>query len=210
MHIYVTVKSKAIGVFANNILNTSSAECRPSFFDVEKNNRSQVVIRAINSDWQSIATLRASWSRSALNYVMLALILQTQKIYLKGYMRCFENVFGVPQWYRYGANLSIICVTGNKKDLTNLPVVTHICISESGQHWLREWLVAYSAPSHCLNQCWIIVNWTLRNKRQWNLNLNKQISIHENVPEISSAKWGPFCLGRDALINIHSAQNWKN
>ena len=44
----------------------------------------------------------------------------------------------------------------------------HICVSESGQHWFREWLVAYSAPSHYLNQCWVIVNWTLRNTLLWN------------------------------------------
>ena len=31
-------------------------------------------------------------------------------------------------------------------------------------HCLRSWLVAKSAPSHYLNQCWNIVNWTLGNK----------------------------------------------
>ena len=51
--------------------------------------------------------------------------------------------------------------------LTHLPLVPHICVSGSVQHWFRQRLVAYSAPSHYLNQCWIIVNWTLRNKVQW-------------------------------------------
>ena len=45
--------------------------------------------------------------------------------------------------------------------LTHLLLVLHICVS--------KWLVAYSTPSHYLNQCWVIVNWTLRNKLQWNL-----------------------------------------
>ena len=27
--------------------------------------------------------------------------------------------------------------------LTHLPLVPHICISELGQHWFRQWLVAY-------------------------------------------------------------------
>ena len=36
---------------------------------------------------------------------------------------------------------------------------------------------AWSVPSHYLNQCWDIVNWTLRNKLQWNLNRNLYISI---------------------------------
>ena len=28
-------------------------------------------------------------------------------------------------------------------------------------HWFKLWLVAWTAPSHYLNQCWNIVNWTL-------------------------------------------------
>ena len=50
------------------------------------------------------------------------------------------------------------------------PLVPHICVSESVQHWFRWWLVAYPAPSHYLKQCWFIVNWTLRNKLHWNFN----------------------------------------
>ena len=46
-----------------------------------------------------------------------------------------------------------------------------------------EWLVAWSAPSHYLNQCRNIVNWTLRNKFQVNLNQNSYIFIQENVFE---------------------------
>ena len=59
--------------------------------------------------------------------------------------------------------------------LTHLPLVPHICISELGPHWFRWWLVAYSVPGHYLNQCWVIVNWTLvlGNKLQWNFNQSK-------------------------------------
>ena len=35
----------------------------------------------------------------------------------------------------------------------------------------------------CLNQCWNIVNWTLRNKLQWNFNRNSYIFIQENAFE---------------------------
>ena len=35
--------------------------------------------------------------------------------------------------------------------LTHVPLVLHICVSESGQHWFRLWLVAYLAPSLYLN-----------------------------------------------------------
>ena len=38
-------------------------------------------------------------------------------------------------------------------------------------------------PSHHLNQCWVIVHWTLRNKFQWNMNRNKKKFIHENAFE---------------------------
>ena len=65
--------------------------------------------------------------------------------------------------------------------LSHLPPVPHICVSESDQHWFRQWLVACSAPSHYLNQCCYIVNWTFRNKLQWNLNRNTKLSIQENA-----------------------------
>ena len=37
--------------------------------------------------------------------------------------------------------------------------------------------------THYRNQCWNIVNWTLRNKLQWNCNRNSNISIEENAFE---------------------------
>ena len=43
--------------------------------------------------------------------------------------------------------------------------------------------VAYSAPSHYINQCCVIVNWNLRNKLQWNVNQNTKHFIHENSSE---------------------------
>ena len=66
-------------------------------------------------------------------------------------------------------------------DLTHLPLVPHICVSNSGQLWFRLWLVAYSAPSHYLNQSWVIVNWTIGNKLQWNFYQNTKLFLHENV-----------------------------
>ena len=59
----------------------------------------------------------------------------------------------------------------------------HICVGESGQHWFRKWLGAEKAPSHYLNQCWVIVNWTMRNKIQWNFNRNTKLFFHENTSE---------------------------
>ena len=65
---------------------------------------------------------------------------------------------------------------------THLPLVPYICVSESYQHWFRKWLVHYLAPN--LDQCWHIVNWTIRSKLQWNFNQNTKLFIHENAPEI--------------------------
>ena len=38
-------------------------------------------------------------------------------------------------------------------------------------------------PSHYLNQCCVIVYWTIRNKLQWNFNQNTKLSIHETASE---------------------------
>ena len=58
---------------------------------------------------------------------------------------------------------------------------------------------AWSAPSHYLNQCWDIVNWTLRNKLQWNINQNSYIFIQENafervISEMSAILSQPSCV----------------
>ena len=85
--------------------------------------------------------------------------------------------------------------------LTHLPLVPHICTSESCQHWFRKWLVTYSAPSHYLNQCWVIVNWTLRNKLQRNFSKKITFSFKKAHLKMSSAKWRLFCPGEDEFKN---------
>ena len=64
--------------------------------------------------------------------------------------------------------------------LTHWGRVTHIYVSKVGHHWLSWW----AAPSHHLNRCRNIVNWTLENKLQWNLNRHLYILIQENAFEI--------------------------
>ena len=58
------------------------------------------------------------------------------------------------------------------------------------------------APSHYLNQCWIIVNWNLRNKLQWTFNRNYTFSFKKMHLKILSGKWWPFCLSLNVLL-IH-------
>ena len=55
--------------------------------------------------------------------------------------------------------------------------VTHICVGNLTIIGSDNGL----SPSHYLNQCWNIVNWTLRNKLQWNINRNSYIFIQENA-----------------------------
>ena len=88
------------------------------------------------------------------------------------------------------------CIRSCATRLTHWGRVTHICVSNLHHHWFRLWLVACSVQRHNLNQCWHIVNWTLRSKLQCNFSRNSDISIHEeNAFKTSSAKWWPFCLG---------------
>ena len=79
--------------------------------------------------------------------------------------------------------------------LTHLLIVLHICVSKSCHHWFRWWLVAYSAPSHYVNQCWVIVNWILGNKLQWNFNQNIKLFIHENATENIVCKMAAILVG---------------
>ena len=67
------------------------------------------------------------------------------------------------------------------------------------------WLVAWSVPSHYLNQCWNIVNWTPRNKLQWNVNRNSYIFIQENpfenvVWKMAAILSRPQCVKGGSLV----------
>ena len=53
--------------------------------------------------------------------------------------------------------------------LSEIPISMPQWSMVPGQHCFRLWLVASLAPSHYLNQCWLIINWTRRNKYQWKL-----------------------------------------
>ena len=61
----------------------------------------------------------------------------------------------------------------------HLTLVPYIRIHESGKHWFKERLVAYSAPK----RRWVNVNWNLRNKLQWSFDQNTKCFIQENAYE---------------------------
>ena len=59
--------------------------------------------------------------------------------------------------------------------------VMHICVSKQGSSSLQ--IMACPTPGHYLKQCWNVVNWTLRNKFQWNFDQDHTFSLKENAFE---------------------------
>ena len=98
--------------------------------------------------------------------------------------------------FAHGVVLYTLCT-----HLTHWGRVTHICVVELDHHWLRQWLVACSAPSHYLNTCWNIVNWTCRNKLQWNFYQNSNIFIQEIAFENVVCKIASI-LSRPQWVNM--------
>ena len=92
--------------------------------------------------------------------------------------------------------------------------MTHICDIQLSYHWSRLWLVAWPAPSHYLNQCRNIVNWTMRNKFQWKFHHNTTIFIQENAFENVVWKMVVICLGLNVLRystrSIHYGLRYHN
>ena len=88
---------------------------------------------------------------------------------------------------------------------THPPIVPHICVSESGQHGFGQWRVAYSPPSHHLNQCWFIVN---RNKYQWIFNQYAKLFVHKNLHENIVCEMGAI-LSRDGGRWVKWVTGWR-
>ena len=77
--------------------------------------------------------------------------------------------------------------------------------------WIGKALVqimagAYSAPSHFLNQCWFISNWTLVNKLQWNCFRNLYIFVHENA--FANVVWRRATILSASMYWIKSTGTW--
>ena len=84
---------------------------------------------------------------------------------------------------------------------THLPLLPHICVSELDQHCFRQWLVAYSAPNHYLNQFYLLPIGTLGTNSSEILIKIQSFSFTKMHLKISSEKWRPFYPGVDELIN---------
>ena len=80
-------------------------------------------------------------------------------------------------------------------ELTHWGRVTHICVND---------LTSIGSDTN-QNQCWIIVNKTLRNKLQWNFNRNSNIFIQENVYESVVCKKAAI-LSRPQWVNTSGVE----
>ena len=91
-------------------------------------------------------------------------------------------------------SVSVECsaqLTPNPKPLTHWVRETHICVDK----------LSIIASDNYLNQCWNIVNWTLRNKLQWNFIRNSYIFIHENTLENVVCEMASI-LSRPQCVNV--------
>ena len=93
-----------------------------------------------------------------------------QRNYFCTYWCVIINPFFIDKLIRKCIRFANECYISMLKWVTQFPIVPHICVSEFGLHWFRLCLVAYSAPSHCLNKCWVIVSWAIGNIVQWYFN----------------------------------------
>ena len=80
--------------------------------------------------------------------------------------------------------------------------MTHLSVSKLCHHCFSYWLVTWSAVSRYLNQYWIIVNWSFRNKFQWHFNRNSYIFLHENAFENVVWKMAAI-LSPPQCVNMH-------
>ena len=79
----------------------------------------------------------------------------------------------------------------------------------SRHHWFKQWLVVWPVPSHLLNQCGNIFNWTLRNKFQWKLYRNWCIFSQEYA--FNSVLWKmATILFRPQCVKFHHTNKFTS
>ena len=117
---------------------------------------------------------------------------RTQKLIIIQLMiQCFDE-------YRFKSTeqLRSVCCW-----LTHCGLMTTYGVPELGHHWLRSRAVSYSTPSHYLNQCWLIINWILRNNWKSNLNQNELVFCQENAFENGISKISTICSSHIVLTH---------
>ena len=117
------------------------------------------------------------------------------------YRYCMFDTFYISMKPWYPCNS---LAPADARRLNSLRLSDAYMLQYTNHHWFWQWLVAWMGPSHYLNQCWNIVDWTLRNKLQWNLNQNSHIFIQENAFEKVIWKMAAI-LSRPLCVKILSS-----
>ena len=94
-----------------------------------------------------------------------------------------------------------ICIydSSEQNELTHQGTVTYLYDNELCNQWFCYWRLVFWAPSHYLNWCWSIVDLTLGNIYQRNLNDDKKNSSSGMYLQMSSVSWRPFCFAFNVL-----------
>ena len=92
------------------------------------------------------------------------------------------------------------CMIKCQRYLIHWDRVTHICISNTYQHWFRYWLVAWPVTSHYLNLCWN--TGPLRTNFSEILIQIYTFSLTKIRLKMSSVKWLPFSLCLNVLKSL--------
>ena len=79
---------------------------------------------------------------------------------------------------------------------------------QTNNNWFRKRLVAWTAPSHYLNQCWNIVNWALGTNFSEILIEIQTFSLKKIRLKMSSAKCCSFRLGLNVLKGEVISLSW--
>ena len=90
-------------------------------------------------------------------------------------------------------------LTQNAANLTHLPLVPNICVGELNGHRSVNGL----APSHCLNQCWVIVNWSLGTNFSEFLIKIITFSFKKMCLKLSYAKCRLFCSSEEEFKMVY-------
>ena len=143
------------------------------------------------------------WTHSVLSRIYVPMLDSPRQLNIDG----FQNLLTVHGWvYESGYRMKYYKSLMFPWYQYTVERKLYVDYAVSVSYQIRFW----TAPSHYLNQCWNIGNWTLRSIRQWNLNQNWYIFIQENgfenvVWKMAAILSRPQCfkhwiLGKRALI----------
>ena len=123
-----------------------------------------------------------AWMDDIIIYVYILYVIPYGVTVIHRYASYAYIIYIIYIWYIWYISA---CITTTPNGTINL-----------GQLWLRQWLVAWMAPSQHLNQCWLIIKSTHRHSFQWSFNRIVTSFIQQNTFDNIVCKNYRFCSGR--------------